>query len=121
MIHEPFRNVVYNSLVRRPTPLRRRVALVTSGLGMEYGGIGVVAKSIKTALDPTCDVSVWQHPPFWPRSVRVARVAVQVFIGSSLTVKGLPWMVLPSWTSSPCLPNLFPTGLRFDSQNGRTK
>ncbi len=62
--------------------MRKRVALVTSGLGTAYGGIGVVAKSIKSALNPTCDVSVWQHPPFWPRSVRVARVAVQVFLGS---------------------------------------
>src|ERR1017187_1350949 len=72
----------YNSLVRRRNTLRKRVALVTSGLGTEYGGIGVVAKSIKSALEPICDVSVWQHPPFWPRSLRVARVAAQVFLGS---------------------------------------
>ena len=62
--------------------MRKRVALVTSGLGTEYGGIGVVAKSIKSALEPICDVSVWQHPPFWPRSLRVARVAAQVLLGS---------------------------------------
>ena len=62
--------------------MRKRVALVTSGLGTTYGGIGVVAKSIKSALDPICDVSIWQHPPFWPRSARVARVAAQVFLGS---------------------------------------
>ena len=62
--------------------MRKRVALVTSGLGTEYGGIGVVARSIKVALDPTCDVFVWQHPPFWPRPIRVARVAAQVFLGS---------------------------------------
>jgi glycosyltransferase involved in cell wall biosynthesis len=80
MNHSPF--VVHNGLVRRPTPLRKRVALVTSGLGTAYGGIGVVAKSIKSALEPSCDVSVWQHPPFWPRLVRVAKVATQVFLGS---------------------------------------
>jgi phosphatidylinositol alpha-1,6-mannosyltransferase len=62
--------------------LRKRVALVTSGLGTAYGGIGVVAKSIKSALESTCDISVWQHPPFWPRSARIARVAAQVFLGS---------------------------------------
>jgi phosphatidylinositol alpha-1,6-mannosyltransferase len=62
--------------------LRKRVALVTSGLGTAYGGIGVVAKSIRSTLEPNCEVSVWQHPPFWPRSVRVARVATQVFLGS---------------------------------------
>lgn len=62
--------------------MRQRVALVTSGLGTAYGGIGVVAKSIKSALEPNCDVSVWQHPPFWPRSLRVAKVAAQVLLGS---------------------------------------
>ena len=62
--------------------LRKRVALVTSGLGTAYGGIGVVAKAIKSALDPACDVVVWQHPPFWRRSLRVARIAAQVFLGS---------------------------------------
>jgi len=68
--------------VREARSLQNRVALVTSGLGTAYGGIGVVAKSIKSALEPYCRVSVWQHPPFWPRPVRVARVAAQLFIGS---------------------------------------
>jgi phosphatidylinositol alpha-1,6-mannosyltransferase len=62
--------------------LQKRVALVTSGLGTAYGGIGVVAKSIKSALEPHCKVSVWQHPPFWPRPARVARVAAHLFLGS---------------------------------------
>ena len=62
--------------------MRKRVALVTSGLGTAYGGIGVVAKSMRSALEPNCDVSIWHHPPFWPRSVRVAKVAMQVFLGS---------------------------------------
>ena len=62
--------------------MRKRVALVTSGLGTAYGGIGVVAKAIKSALDPYCRVSVWQHPPFWPRPLRVAKVAAHLFLGS---------------------------------------
>jgi len=64
------------------TRLQKRVALVTSGLGTAYGGIGVVAKSIKSALEPYCKVLVWQHPPFWPRPVRITRVAAHLFLGS---------------------------------------
>lgn len=62
----------------------RRVALVTSGLGTAHGGIGVVAQSIKAALDPYCQVGVWQHPPFWPRPLRIAKVAAQVLLGSQI-------------------------------------
>ena len=62
--------------------MQKRVALVTSGLGTPYGGIGVVAKSIKAALEPTCRVMVWQHPPFWPRPFRIAKVAAHLFLGS---------------------------------------
>lgn len=65
-----------------PPRLQKRVALVTSGLGTAYGGIGVVAKSIKRALEPSCKVSVWQHPPFWPRLLRIAKVTTQIFLGS---------------------------------------
>jgi phosphatidylinositol alpha-1,6-mannosyltransferase len=59
-----------------------RVALVTSGLGTVYGGIGVVAKSIKSALEPACRVSVWRHPPFWPRPIRIATITARFFLGS---------------------------------------
>ena len=62
--------------------MRKRVALVTSGLGTAYGGIGVVANSINSALELLCQVSVWQHPPFWPRPVRIVRVAAHLFWGS---------------------------------------
>lgn len=64
--------------------MQKKVALVTSGLGSAYGGIGVVAKSIKAALDPYCGVSVWQHPPFWPRPLRVVKVATHLFLGSQM-------------------------------------
>ena len=59
-----------------------RVALVTSGLGTAYGGIGVVAKSIKSALEPGCKVSVWQHPPFWPRPIRIGTITTRFLLGS---------------------------------------
>src|SRR4051812_24218087 len=61
---------------------RKTVALVTSGLGTTYGGIGVVAESIRCALEPYCRVVVWQHPPFWPRPLRLAKIAAQVSLGS---------------------------------------
>ncbi len=71
--------MVASGIVSKPL---KRVALVTSGLGTAYGGIGVVAKSIKAALEPYCKVSVWQHPPFWPRPLRIAKIAGHVFLGS---------------------------------------
>jgi phosphatidyl-myo-inositol dimannoside synthase len=61
---------------------RKTVALVTSGLGSAYGGIGVVARSIRYAVEPYCKVVVWQHPPFWPRSLRIAKIAAHVLLGS---------------------------------------
>lgn len=61
---------------------RKTVALVTSGLGTAYGGIGVVARSIQAALEPYCKVVVWQHPPFWPRALRIAKIAGHVLLGS---------------------------------------
>lgn len=61
---------------------RKTVALVTSGLGSAYGGIGVVARSIECALEPYCTVVVWQHPPFWPRPLRIAKIAAHVLLGS---------------------------------------
>ena len=60
----------------------KTVALVTSGLGTAYGGIGVVARSIRCALEPYCRVVVWQHPPFWPRPLRIAKIAGHVLLGS---------------------------------------
>lgn len=42
----------------------------------------MVAKGIKAALDPYCEVSVWQHPPFWPRPLRIGKIAAHLFLGS---------------------------------------
>ena len=60
----------------------KKIVLVTSGLGTRYGGVGVVAQAIRSALQPEYAISVWRHPPFWPRVGRIARVAAQSFIGS---------------------------------------
>ncbi|MBZ5684390.1 MAG: glycosyltransferase family 4 protein [Acidobacteriia bacterium] len=62
--------------------MRKKVALVTSGFGTRYGGVGVVAEAIRSALQPEYSVSVWRHPPSWPRAGRIVRVAAQSFIGS---------------------------------------
>ena len=67
---------------REALPLQKRIALVTSGLGTACGGIGVVAKSIKSALESDNEVLVWRHPPFWPRPLRIAKVAAHLVVGS---------------------------------------
>jgi phosphatidyl-myo-inositol dimannoside synthase len=62
--------------------LRPKIALVTSGVGTAYGGIGVVAQLIVSALQKDTDVSVWQHPASWPRLLRIGLVGGRVFLGS---------------------------------------
>lgn len=52
-----------------------RVALVTSGLGTAYGGIGVVDQMIVSALERDHELLLWEHPAFWPRSLRISTVA----------------------------------------------
>src|SRR5579863_7926401 len=59
-----------------------RVALVTSGLGTKYGGIGVVAEMMVSALAPKAEVLVWQHPPFWPRTLRISAILWRASWGS---------------------------------------
>lgn len=46
------------------------MALVTSGLGPSYGGVGVVAHAIAAALESEFDVTVWRHHPNWPSPMR---------------------------------------------------
>ena len=50
--------------------LRRKVVLVTSGLGTPHGGIGVVSQSILKALSQQHDVALWRHPVALPRFLR---------------------------------------------------
>lgn len=66
----------------RGEPLLPRVALVTSGLGTRYGGIGVVAQLMTSALQGRAEVIIWQHPPFWPRLIRIAAIVWRAFWGS---------------------------------------
>ena len=35
-----------------------------------------------SALEPTADVVVWQHPPFWPRPLRISKILCRVIWGS---------------------------------------
>jgi phosphatidyl-myo-inositol dimannoside synthase len=50
--------------------LRRKVVLVTSGLGTPHGGIGVVSQSILKALAQQHEVALWRHPVALPRFLR---------------------------------------------------
>lgn len=56
--------------------------MVTSGLGTQYGGIGVVDQMIVSALERDHEVLVWQHPPFWPRPLRKGLIAWRATRGS---------------------------------------
>jgi glycosyltransferase involved in cell wall biosynthesis len=62
--------------------LRPKIALVTSGVGTAYGGIGVVAELIVSAFRKDAYVSVWQHPASLPRPFRVGLIGARVFFGS---------------------------------------
>jgi len=62
--------------------MRRKVALVTSGLGTRYGGIGVVADTMVSALRPDHEVLVWVHPASWPRFLRISLITWRVLWGS---------------------------------------
>ncbi len=61
---------------------RRKVVLVTSGLGTAHGGIGVVSDSILKALQTDYEVSLWKHPVSLPRAVRKGTFAARVLWGS---------------------------------------
>jgi len=50
--------------------VRRKVVLVTSGLGTAHGGIGVVSQSILKALAAEHEVALWRHPVALPRPLR---------------------------------------------------
>jgi len=62
-------------------PLRHRIALVTSGLGTRYGGIGVVDRMIASALAANHELLLWEHPAFWPRFLRIPAIAWRTGIG----------------------------------------
>lgn len=51
---------------------QRRVALVSSGLGPAFGGIGVVAQMMARSLESAAEVVVWRHHHSWHRVLRRA-------------------------------------------------
>jgi phosphatidylinositol alpha-1,6-mannosyltransferase len=63
-------------------PLRPRVALVTSGLGTKYGGIGVVSQMMVSALEQDAEILVWKHPSSWPRPLRIPIILWRTIWGS---------------------------------------
>jgi phosphatidyl-myo-inositol dimannoside synthase len=65
--------------------VRPRIALVTSGTGTRYGGIGVVAELIVSALEGHSQVAVWKHHSFWPRFARIPAAVGRAFLGSLQT------------------------------------
>jgi phosphatidylinositol alpha-1,6-mannosyltransferase len=62
--------------------LRRKVVLVTSGLGTAHGGIGVVSESILKALASEHAVAMWRHPVALPRLLRRGMFAAHALWGS---------------------------------------
>jgi phosphatidylinositol alpha-1,6-mannosyltransferase len=59
---------------------RPKMALVTSGLGPRFGGIGVVSAGIADAFAPDTDITIWRHHPDWPAYIRTV-----AFLGRTLT------------------------------------
>jgi len=62
--------------------LRRKVVLVTSGLGTAHGGIGVVSQSILKALAREHEVRLWRHPVALPRFLRKGMFGALAFWGA---------------------------------------
>ena len=62
--------------------LRRKVVLVTSGLGTAHGGIGVVSQSILKALAGEHEVALWRHPVALPRFLRKGMFGARALWGS---------------------------------------
>jgi phosphatidylinositol alpha-1,6-mannosyltransferase len=60
----------------------RRVALVTSGLGTAFGGIGVVARMMRDAMAARAAVSVWRHHHTWRRPLRIGALAARASLAA---------------------------------------
>jgi len=60
--------------------VRTKVALFTSGLGTNHGGVGVVAQLIVSALQTDADVAVSVHPPSLPRILRFGIVGIRSYL-----------------------------------------
>ena len=61
------------------------MALITSGFGPAFGGIGVVSAAIARAMARDVEVVVWRHHPNWPRFLRT----------TALIARALPALLSP--------------------------
>jgi phosphatidyl-myo-inositol dimannoside synthase len=60
---------------------RRRIVLVTSGLGTSCGGIGVVSEMIARSLKRDHHLNVWRHPFSLSRPIRIAMLTARATWG----------------------------------------
>jgi phosphatidyl-myo-inositol dimannoside synthase len=60
---------------------RPRMALVTSGLGPQFGGIGVVSADIADAFAADTDITIWRHHPDWPAHIRSVAFLARALAG----------------------------------------
>jgi len=60
---------------------RRRIVLVTSGLGTSCGGIGVVSEMIARSLKRDHHLTIWRHPFSFSRPIRIAILAARATWG----------------------------------------
>jgi len=61
---------------------RPKMALVTSGLGPRFGGIGVVSAAIADAFAADTDITVWRHHPHWPAHIRSVAFMARALAGA---------------------------------------
>jgi phosphatidylinositol alpha-1,6-mannosyltransferase len=57
------------------------MALVTSGLGPKFGGIGVVSADIANAFAADADITIWRHHPDWPSHIRSVAFVARALAG----------------------------------------
>jgi phosphatidylinositol alpha-1,6-mannosyltransferase len=57
------------------------MALVTSGLGPRFGGIGVVCADIADAFAADADITIWRHHPDWPAHIRSVAFLARALAG----------------------------------------
>jgi phosphatidylinositol alpha-1,6-mannosyltransferase len=58
------------------------MALVTSGLGPQFGGIGVVCAGIADAFAADVETTIWRHHPDWPPHIRSVAFLMRALAGA---------------------------------------
>jgi phosphatidylinositol alpha-1,6-mannosyltransferase len=56
------------------------IALVTSGLGPRFGGVGVVAAAVADALGSDAKIVIWRHRSNWPRWARPLTLMLRALV-----------------------------------------